>query len=462
MTSPRKRIASIVALVGVLSIVAAACNGSTDPSTGPTTAPSTDPTTNSLPPAVDVTSIPTKWPIKHVVFILKENRSFDHLFGRFPGAEGATSGMDHGVERPLTRATDQRAHDIPHCYVCNLASIAGGKMDGFNQTEYADKYAYTQFRPSQLPNYWRWAKSNVLSDNFFASAVGPSFPNHLYAIAAQAGGALDNPWQPYPSLKKQLDKGLAKSWGCDIAQPGSYVEIIDPEGKTVKVDPCFDFRTEGDLLRAANIPWAYYAATNTQLGYIWSAYSAIDRYRNDPDLWNTYMRPVDDVVRDIEKGRLPAVTWVMPRFQLSEHPEYNFCYGENWTTEVVNALMNSPEWESTAIFISWDDFGGFYDHVPPKSIDRFGFGIRVPLLTISPYSRQGVIDSREGEFSSVLRFIEDNWGLSQLTERDRRADNLAYNFDFSQTPRAPEPLPLRTDCKGPIWKPPPPDPAPQG
>jgi phospholipase C len=144
------------------------------------------------------------------------------------------------------------------------------------------------------------------------------------------------------------------------------------------------------------------------------------------------------------------VTWVTPRFEVSEHPEYSFCHGENWTTEIVNAVMRSPMWKSTAIFITWDDYGGFYDHVPPPQVDDFGFGFRVPMLTISPYAREGFIDHHVGEFSNVLRFIEDNWGLGRrLTHRDRAATNLSYNFDFSRPPRPPEPRPLRTDCPTP-------------
>ena len=121
------------------------------------------------------------------------------------------------------------------------------------------------------------------------------------------------------------------------------------------------------------------------------------------------------------------------------------CQGENWTTEVVDAIMRSPMWSDTAIFITWDDWGGFYDHVAPRQVDRVGFGSRVPLLVISPYGRQGFVLHREGEFSSVLRFVEDNWGLTQLTARDRAAKNLTEAFDFAQEPRPPEPLPLR-DC----------------
>ncbi len=444
MILARRRLAALLAL----GLLTAACTGS---------GARTETPTPSLPPRVDATAFDTRWPIKHVVFVIKENRSFDNMFGLFPGVNGATQANDRGVMRPLTEATDQRAHDLTHCYACAVAAIDGGKMDGFNQSQPDDQYAFTQFRPEQLPNYWHWAQRNVLMDNFFASATGPSFPNHLYSIAAQSGGALDNPDQPFPSLRKMQEQGLAKSWGCDIAE-GGYVEVIDPEGKLVKVAPCFDFETEGDLLREAGIPWTYYAATNTQLGYIWSAYSAIGRYRNDPAMWDRYIRPVDELVRDIRADRLPPVTWVTPRFELSEHPEYNFCHGENWTTEVVDAIMRSPMWKDTAIFVTWDDYGGFYDHVPPVNVDRFGFGIRVPMLVISPYAKQGSVSHELGEFSSVLRFIEDNWGLSKLTHRDRTATPMLSSFDFAQSPRPPDPLPLRTDCVGPIFSPPPPDP----
>jgi phospholipase C len=450
----RPRPLKALALVAVaVALAAASCTASGEVVDVATV----DPNTNDLPPEVDSTGFETRWPIKHVVFLIKENRSFDHMFGRFPGANGATTANDRGTMRPLTPAEDQRAHDLTHCYNCARAAVNEGAMDGFNQSEPDDTWAFTQFRPHQMPNYWHWAERNVLFDRFFASAMGPSFPNHLYSIAAQSGGTFENPYQTFPALRRMEERGYAKSWGCDIAEPGAYVEVIDPEGRTYKVDPCFDFLTEGDLLREAGIPWAYYAATNTQIGYIWSAYAAIGRYRDDPEMWERYIRPVDDVVRDIQANRLPPVTWITPRFQLSEHPEYNFCHGENWTTEVIDAIMRSPIWRDTAIFVTWDDYGGFYDHVPPRQIDPFGFGIRVPMLLISPYARDGFVSHELGEFSSVLRFIEDNWGLSKLTKRDRRATPLLSAFDFTQEPREPDPLPLRTDCEGPIWSPPPPD-----
>ncbi len=395
------------------------------------------------PDSFDASAVQTRWPIKHVVFLIKENRTFDNMFGRYPGADGATTGSDHGIERALTRTPDVLEHDILHCYKCARAAWNEGLMDSFSFDESSEKYAYSQMWPEDAPNYWRWAKKYVLADNFFSSAVGPSFPNHLFTIAATSGGAHDNPEQPRALVdERQRTLGLYKSWGCDSV-PGSFVDLVDSEGVKTRVPPCLDFVTEGDLLSGAGIPWAYYSATSQQNGYIWSAYDAVEHVRSDPKVWRTHMFPVDNLFGDISEGLLPPVTWVTPRFDVSEHPEYSFCEGENWTTQMVNAIMQGPQWRSTAIFITWDDYGGFYDHVSPRQVDPFGFGFRVPLLVISPYAKQGYIDNTLGEFSSVLRFIEDNWGLTQLTARDAAADNLSQAFDFTQEPREPEPLALR-------------------
>jgi phospholipase C len=388
---------------------------------------------------VDAESFRTRWPIKHVVFVVKENRTFDNLFGTFPGANGVTVGMDRGRRRPLKRGTDGRVPgDIPHCYFCSRAAWDHGAMDRFDQGFTGD-WAYTQLHKDQLPNYWHWAKHDVLFDNFFASAWGPSFPNHLYSIAAQSGGARDNPRRRH---------FFSNTFGCD-APERQKVEVYDSEGNVVEVRPCFDFLTEGDLLNRARIPWTYYAATERQRGYIWSAYSAIERYREHPRRWTRFVRPVDRVVQDIRGGALPPVTWITPRFELSEHPEYSFCYGENWSTKVIDAIMRSPMWKDTAIFLTWDDYGGFYDHVPPPDVDRMGFGFRVPMLLLSPYAKPGLVSHELGEFSSVLRFVEDNWRLDRyLTHRDRKATPLLSAFDFNQQPRPPDPLPLRGDCVG--------------
>jgi phospholipase C len=441
------RLARAAAVLLSLAVLAAACQ---DPP------PRARETPELLPPGrperVDASRFETRWPIKHVVFVIKENRTTDHLFGRFPGVNGVTHGLDGARRRPLTAPLDRIPDDIPHCYECAIESWNEGRMDNFARTEQGDLYAYTQMQGREdLPNYWRWAEEFALSDNFFASAQGPSFPNHLFTIAAQSGGTHFNPNQDQARVTLfTQETGLAKSWGCDALEE-AYVEVVDSEGQVEQVPPCFDFLTEADLLDGAGIPWAYYAAWNDQRGYVWSAFSAIERVRMHPEVWQRHIFPVDDFVADVEDGRLAPVTWVTPRYEVSEHPEWSFCHGENWTTEIVNAVMRSPFWKDTAIFITWDDYGGFYDHVAPPQVDDFGFGFRVPLLTISPYAKPGYVDSQLGEFSSVLRFIEDNWGLSQLTHRDRDAFNLSYVFDFEQEPREPLPLPLRDDCAGPIF-----------
>ena len=443
-----RRLRPFAAGLLTLALVAAACTDASPSTSAPTTrfTPDISATPTVAPseaPVVDGDDYETTTPIKHVVFLIKENRTFDNLFGTYPGADGVSVGMDQGMRRPLRRGTDGATPgDIPHCYWCSILAWNGGRMDDFDQGDHGD-WAYTQLRARQLPNYWHWAEENVLFDNFFASAWGPSFPNHLYTIAAQSGGARDNPRR----------RGFfSNTFGCDAPEE-QVAEVYDAEGNVVEVPPCFDFMTEGDLLNEAGVPWAYYAATEQQRGYIWNAYSSIRRYRERPSNWARHIRPVDDIVDDIEAGALPPVTWITPRFELSEHPEYSFCHGENWSTEVINALMEAPTWDSTAIFLTWDDYGGFYDHVPPPQVDDFGFGIRVPMMVLSPYAKQGKVSSELGEFSSVLRFIEDNWGLTQLTKRDKQATPMLSAFDFEQEPRAPDPLPLRDDCLGPIWAP---------
>jgi phospholipase C len=402
------------------------------------------------PPVVDAAALDTTWPVKHVVFVMKENRTFDHMFGRFPGTDGVTVGVDRGTERPLTRASMQGIPDIDHSYPAAVTAFARGRMDGFVQNTQSELNAYTQFWPGDLPNYWHWARRFVLGDNFFTSALGPSFPNHLYSIAAQSGGTHDNPVQDMKEVDEVLrTTGMWKAWGCDSLDD-AYVGIRHPEGFE-RVFPCFGFETLGDRLSDAGIPWAYYSATPEQNGYIWSAYDAMHTFRSDRRLWRRHVFPVDNVIDDIHAGRLPPVTWITPRFEVSDHPGYSICHGENWTTAVVNAVMRSRMWPDTAIFITWDDYGGFYDHVRPPRADDFGLGMRVPLLVISPYAREGDVTHEQGEFSSILRFIEDNWGLPHMTERDGRATPMLSAFDFDQPPRRPDPLPLRADCQGPVF-----------
>src|SRR5207248_1105829 len=385
----------------------------------------------------------TRWPIDRVVYLMLENRSFDHLFGRFPGAEGATIGVHQGTEVPLIPLPQWLPGDIPHSYDAAIESINGGQMDGFGQGPVGAYYSYSQMREPDVPNYWEWARNFVLCDNFFASALGPSHANHLYMIAGQSGGVFDLPvkWQPGPG-----HRGVA-SWGCDAIE-GAHILIKDAQGRIVKHSTCFDFPTVGDQLTEHGIGWSFYSARPHQGGYFWNAYNAIGHIFHS-DQWGLHMRPVDRLLSDIAGAKLPAVTWVTPRYQLSDHPPFSSCYAHNWITDVVNGIMRSPMWPNVAIFLTWDEWGGFYDHVEPPKLDQFGLGIRVPMLVISPYAKRGYIDHAVGEFSTPLRFMADNWGLPYLTDRIRNTHNFSHVFDFTARPRPPHVLSRVFDFIGP-------------
>ncbi len=398
-------------------------------------------------PAID-----TRWPIKRVVYLMMENRSFDNLFGRFPGANGTTVGVMDGREVPLRRSPHWLPGDLPHDRAAHLNNVNGGRYDGFGIGEFGDPWAYTQFHEEQIPNYWAWAREYVLCDNFFASVGGPSYPNHFFFVAGQAGGAIDNPENI--RTRRLEDGSLFKSWGCDAVGDDVFVLVMDERGNLTKHSTCFDIRTVPEQLEQAGIPWAYYSARPGQPGYFWNALNGIAGVFHT-DLWreDDTIRWVDDLVRDIRAGRLPAVTWVTPRFELSDHPPESTCFGHDWLTGVINALMESPMWEHTAIFVTWDEWGGFYDHVPPPEVDPLGYGFRVPMLVISPYAKKGYIDDAEGEFSSPLRFIADNWGLPHLTERIRRTHNFEHVFDFSRNPRRDRhPYRKIGTCYGTPWE----------
>ncbi|HEY7478257.1 MAG TPA: alkaline phosphatase family protein [Actinomycetota bacterium] len=377
----------------------------------------------------------TATPIKRVLYLMLENRSFNNLFGRFPGVfQGTSVGVEYGREKPLRRCPEWLPGDIPHDRAAALNCINGGAMDGFGTGTYGSTYAYTVFDEDQIPNYWLWAREYALSDHFFASANGPSYPNHFFFIAGTSGGVIDNP----ENIKvRPLDDGSTfKSWGCDVVGDEVFVLTVDPRGNAAKHDTCFTFPTVGEQLSDEGIDWAYYSAVPGQTGYFWNAYNGVENVFHG-DLWQTKMRPIDRIVQDIEAGRLPAVTWATPRFELSDHPPFSTGHAHNWVTEIVNAVMRSDMWEHTAIFVTWDEWGGFYDPVLPPETDHVGLGMRVPLLTISPYTPRGLLDTEQGEFSSPLRFISDNWGLPYLTDRIANTHGFEHVFDFRARPRDP-------------------------
>ncbi|MEX2202671.1 MAG: alkaline phosphatase family protein [Actinomycetota bacterium] len=398
------------------------------------TTPTPRPTFGRVPDRID-----TRWPIKHVVYLMLENRSFDNLFGRFNGARGTSVGVRWGRETPLVRCPEWLPGDLAHSLDAWETSFNGGRMDGFAIGDYGPHFAYSQFAPSDIPNYWHWAKQNVLCDNFFASVAGPSYPNHLFFVAGQAGGAIDNPENI--QTKRFNDGRVFKSWGCDAFGDGVFVYVADADGTIREHGTCFDFRTIGEQLSARDIDWASYSADPYQAGYIWQPYSAIRAVYENEEFWDEHIWPVDDLLRDIDAATLPSVTWVTPRFQLSDHPPFSTKHAHNWVTDIVNAIMLSDLWESVAIFITWDEWGGLYDHVLPPEIDRVQLGFRVPMLVISPYAKRGYVDDAFAEFSAPLRFIADNWDLPYLTGRIRRSHSFEHVFDFRGAPRPPDPRP---------------------
>jgi phospholipase C len=382
----------------------------------------------------DVLKVDTRWPIKRVVYLMLENRSFDNLFGRFPGADGVTVGVREGKEVPLKHCPEWLPGDLPHDLSAWINSYRSGAMDGFALGAYGPLYAYSQFAPRDIPAYWTWAQEYVLCDRFFASEVGPSYPNHLFYIAGQAGGAIDNPEN---TQLRGLGNGRQhKSWGCDAVGEDVFVLVKDENGNVTKHDTCFTFKTAGEQLSERNIDWAYYSPEPGQWGYIWQAYSAI-RQVYEGELWEEHIWPVDDLLVDIQAATLPSVTWIVPRWELSDHPPVSSRHAHNWVTKIVNGIMRSPMWEHTAIFITWDEWGGLYDHVEPPMLNGRRLGFRVPMLVVSPYARRGFIDHDVAEFTAPLRFIADNWDLPYLTDRYREVHNFEHVFDFSRKPRPP-------------------------
>lgn len=384
--------------------------------------------------------------IKHVVIIVKENRTFDNYFGTFPGAVGTTTGVIHtGQTVTLGHTPDRTPHDIDHSFQAAVKAINGGLMNQFDLIAggnvNGELLAYTQLTERDIPNYFAYARAFVLADAMFSSLTGPSFPNHLYTVGAQSGGAINNP------------RNSGNKWGCD-ADEGADVQVMDEEGVKSFASPCFDFETLADRLEAKRHSWRYYAPQQGQPGYIWSALDAIAHIRLT-ELWTQHVVPDTQFEQDALNGDLPAVSWVVTGAG-SEHPPSSSCVGENWTVRQVNAIMRGPLWKSTAVFVTWDDFGGFYDHVPPPKVDNFGFGPRVPLLIISPYVHPGFISHTVYEFSSLLRFVETRFRLAPLTARDSTANDLLDSFDFTQRPLDPLMLQERNCAARPAGAPVPP------
>jgi phospholipase C len=410
---------------------------------------------------------PDDIPIEHVVFIVKENRTFDNFFGRYPGADGATEGETiDGRTIPLKTSPDVHPHDIQHSFGAGLYSINGGQMNGFNTIKYGeDLSGYTQFREEGIPNYWAYADRFVLADAFFSSMYGPTFPEHLYTVAAQSYWIVDNKrTADHPGSYCDDPTEFTARFREDLT-PRQHRLIMRIEEKNMGDNPelifaiakywenirtCVDIKALPHLLERNEISWKYYAEVNR-----WqNALQAIKSIRFNPEMWRQVQDP-EQFLKDVKRGHLPEVSWLVPPEPYNDHPGAgkSVCAGENWVVQQVNTVMKSEHWKSTAIVIVWDDFGGFYDHVLPPHVDIMGLGHRTPALIISPWTRQGdnpdggSIDNTVYEFSSVLAFIEEIHDLPAMTDRDAAADPLTGAFDFYSEPRNQRLiLEYRDDC----------------
>jgi len=426
--------------------------------------------------------------IKHVIVIMQENRSFDSYFGTYPGADGIP--MQNGVPTvcvndPQTGQCVKPYHNTadvngggPHAAAAATADINSGKMNGFiAQAEHGRKSCVNSTNPTctnttsvdvmgyhtaaDIPNYWAYARTFVLQDHMFEPNASWSLPAHLFMVSAwsakctQAGDPM--------SCQNALD-GPSGAKGLQVS----------------KNDYAWTDLTY--LLHKNNVSWGYYLSAGTEpdcaddamlcqqgaqkasVPGIWNPLPQFDTVKQDGQLGN--IQDVSHFLTAAKAGTLPAVSWVVPNGKVSEHPPAKVSAGQSYVTSLINAVMQGPDWSSSAIFLTWDDWGGFYDHVTPPTVDANGYGLRVPGLVISPYAKQGYIDHQTLSFDAYLKFIEDDFLNGQRLDptTDGRPDprptvrenvsilgNLVSDFDFSQTPRAPLPLPVnpQTDLTEP-------------
>jgi phospholipase C len=420
--------------------------------------------------------------IKHVIVIMQENRSFDQYFGTYPGADGlprnAAGEFTTCIPDPVAGKCARPFHDRrdsnaggPHGDADAKADVHGGKMDGFVRRAERAKVKGCRQDPenpicsqrstnpdvmgyhdgSDIPNYWTYARDFVLQDHMFEPNASWSLPAHLFMVSEWSARCTQRD-DPFSCANALQDPGFPPD---------------RPENKTGK-PPIYAWTDLTYLLHKRDVSWRYYVFKGTEPDCEDDEMicASVKQGAQTPGIWNPlpFFTTVqdDDQVKNVvtlsnyfkaaREGTLPAVSWIDPTGSVSEHPPALISRGQTYVTKLVNAAMSGPEWNSTAIFVSWDDWGGFYDHVKPPRVDENGYGLRVPGLVISPYARRGVIDHQTLSFDAYVKFIEDDFlGGSRLDPKtdgrpDPRPDvrerapilgDLANDFDFKQRPRAP-------------------------
>ncbi len=388
-------------------------------------------------------------PIQHFVFIVMENHTFDNLFGTMPGTDGATQAtLSTGATYPLTECPDRMPDDPYHDWTSTHVAWNWGAMNGFdlvNGDTAADGYpALCQYYQKDIPNFWSYATNYTLYDEFHTSILGPSFPNHLFGLAAWANNVSDNP--------VLIPSEYFYDWGCDDPATSIVMQVTRdfPPGsrfyaESQSISPCMDFPALPDLLNSAGLTWTYYSPDEDTDGFEWNGLDAIAHIRYGSQ-WTTNVKETAQFETDAANGKLANVSWLVEPLEDSGHPVASICFNENTVVDLVNAAMSGPEWNSTAILLTWDDWGGFYDHVVPPQVDLTGLGFRTPLIVISPYSKNGYVSHRVTEFSSFLTTVEHYYGLPPIgaPARDASSNDLLDAFNLSQAPNPPMPLATRT------------------
>jgi phospholipase C len=379
--------------------------------------------------------------IQHVVIIVQENRSFNDLFYGFPGATTATYGYNtSGQKITLQPVGLDTTWDIEHdsygfIAACNgTGSIPGTncQMNGFdNESWYCGSDCpnpnppYSYVPHSETKPYLYMARHYVLADQMYASNFdASSFISHQYIIAAQAQSSVNFP---------------DGAWGCPGSSSGDTVAIVGPDRQVPYgyQPPCYADKTLGQEADDAGVSWAYYAIAYSGSPWIWSAYQANQYVYYGSDWGKDVISPPSNVLNDIANGQLRQISWVTPTWTNSDHAGSGSKTGPQWVASVVNAIGESKYWNTTAIFIFWDDYGGWFDPEAPAYMDYDGLGMRIPMLVVSPYARSGRVSHVHYEHGSILKFVEDQFGLGRLAASDTRATSPEKDcFDFSKPPRA--------------------------
>jgi phospholipase C len=339
----------------------------------------------------------------------------------------------------ITLETNRRLGgvDIAHSHATFEAEYDGGKMDGFDTISFGTTggngpalfYPYAFVERSEVQPYWDMASRYVLADHMFSTATTDSFVAHQEIIA---GTAALNARESLTDTPSQLP------WGCD-SSPGTKTSVILTSGRVIFDGgpfPCFtQYKTMADVLDAAGVSWRFYVAglNDDFSGGVWNSFDAIKAVRHGSD-WKNISSPNTNIFSDIKKGKLAQVSWVIPYLPDSDHPASGNNKGPSWVTSVVNALGKSQYWNSAAIVVMWDDWGGYYDNVPPPQLDYTSLGMRVPMIVISPFAKQHLVSKTQYEFGSVLKFIEQNFRTGSLGSTDVRANSIGDVFDFTQNP----------------------------